>query len=97
MIDWNKTTRDEILRINSIAKMACYLDPLLDLLSVQMDLEACHTHGCPLDLERLHNADQVNLMHDIAGISRHLDRDTGQLGGNFLPRFARQEIESQQN
>lgn len=88
MIDWDKATRDEVVAINKIAKMAVYLDPTLDLLSVQMDLEACHTHGCPLDLERLGNADQTNLMHDVAGIRRHLNRETGQLENCFLPRYA---------
>jgi hypothetical protein len=69
--------------------MAKTLDPSLDLLSIQMDLEACHTHGCPLDLERMREAKKSDLMHDVAGIRRHLDRDTGELRDCFLPRFAK--------
>lgn len=58
----------------------------LDLL---MDLEACHCNGAPLDLVALHEAaSDGDLVHDVAGISRHIDRDTGKLGGCFLPRYA---------
>ena len=91
MIDWNKTTHEEVLLINRIAKQAVSLDPTLDLLQVQMDLEACHTCGCPLGLKRMMQADQANLMHDIGGISRHLNHDTGELGDCFWPRFAKRE------
>lgn len=91
MIDWSKTSRDDSLAINKIAKMACSLDPALDVLSVQMDLEACHSNGCPLDLERMQEAKQSDLMHDVGGIRRHLDRDTGALRDFFVPRFAKAE------
>ena len=56
--------------------------------SAQMDLTACHANGCPLDLQRLLDADDFNLAHDVYGISRHIDRETGTLTGCFLPRFA---------
>lgn len=56
----------------------------------EMDLTACHANGCPLDLEAMltwpHDFD---LAHDIHGIERHIDRDTGVLRDFFLPRFAR--------
>jgi hypothetical protein len=57
-------------------------------LSMQMDLVAAHANGCPLDFQRLENADDFNLLHDVLGIERHLNRVTGQLAGFFLPRFA---------
>ena len=53
-----------------------------------MDLDACHSNGCPLKLEALLEADDFNFAHDVFGIRRHLDRSTGELGGCFLPRFA---------
>jgi hypothetical protein len=90
MINWNKTTFEEMLLISRITKQACTLDPTLNALSVQMDLEACHTCGCPLDLQRPLAADQANLMHDIGGIRRHINRDTGMLQDCFVPRFAMQ-------
>lgn len=58
----------------------------IDLL---MDLEACHSNGCPLDLSRMAASQRdFDLVHDVAGIHRHLDRATGKLGELFRPRFA---------
>lgn len=60
---------------------------------LRMDLQATHA-TTPLRLEELAEADDFNLVHDVAGIWRHLDRDGdsptgGQLTGFFVPRFAR--------
>lgn len=54
-----------------------------------MDLVACHGSGCPLDLDRLLEASDFDLAHDVAGITRHIDRETGELRDCFLPRFTR--------
>lgn len=51
-----------------------------------MDITACHVNGCPLDLERLLNADDFNFSHDIFGINRHLNHETGKLENHFRPR-----------
>jgi hypothetical protein len=61
---------------------------------VIMDLIATHANGCPLDFARLERADDFNLMHDVDGIGAHLDRDTGELGDCFLPRFARKPVQA---
>lgn len=58
-------------------------------LDYQMDITATHVNGCPLDLQRMLDADDFNFAHDVFGIERHLDRSTGQLLDCFLPRFAR--------
>lgn len=58
----------------------------LDRLSTTMDLTAVHANGCPLDLEKLAKADNFNLLHDVFGIARHLDRKTGKLRDFFDPR-----------
>lgn len=58
------------------------------LLDIQMDIEACHANGCPLRLSDLLAADDFNFMHDVAGIARHVDHDTGRLRDCFVPRFA---------
>lgn len=58
----------------------------LDRMSTQMDLSATHANGNPLDLDRLLAFDDFNFMHDITGIYRHLNRDTGKLGNFFRPR-----------
>lgn len=59
----------------------------IDGLSMLMDVTATHANGCPLKLAELADADEFNFAHDIGGIVRHLDRETGHLGGCFLPRF----------
>lgn len=63
----------------------------VNLTELWMDIVACHANGCPLDLERLSKADDFNIAHDVFGISRHLNRDTGELMNCFLPRFAKKE------
>jgi hypothetical protein len=73
--------------ISCIASRAKKIDPEINRLSTEMDLVATHANGCPLDLEALHEADDFNLMHDIYGIARHIDRSTGKLENFFLPRL----------
>jgi hypothetical protein len=53
-----------------------------------MDITACHANGTPLDLHRLLEASPQDLAHDVFGIARHIDRETGKLTGCFLPRYA---------
>lgn len=62
--------------------------PMTDRRDLVMDLDAAHSNGCALDLKRLAEADDFNLAHDVGGIARHINRNTGRLGGCFLPRFA---------
>lgn len=52
-----------------------------------MDLAAAH-ETCPLDLERLLAFADSDFVHDVFGIERHLNRQSGHLGGCFLPRCA---------
>jgi hypothetical protein len=58
-------------------------------LSVQMDIAATHANGTPIRFRAFAEADDFNLLHDLVGIARHIDRRTGRLGGQFLPRCAR--------
>jgi hypothetical protein len=53
-----------------------------------MDILAAHANGCPLKLHALLEADDFNFAHDVFGIERHLNRNTGQLEHCFLPRYA---------
>lgn len=85
-------TREDADLIEKIAIRAIALSAAhgvkRDLLSIEMDLTACHLNGTPLRLDALLAADDFNLAHDVFGIERHLDRTTGRLKGFFLPRFA---------
>ena len=57
------------------------------VLDISMDLSACHVTN-PLRLADLHAADNFNLLHDVGGIDRHLNRETGEIEGHFSPRFS---------
>ena len=58
-----------------------------DRLTITMDITACHANGNPLRLADLLAADDFNFFHDIGGIARYIDRDTGKLTDLFSPRF----------
>lgn len=79
--------------INAIAKraVACAMEFggwTYNLTDAEMDVTACHANGNPLKLAALLKADNFNFMHDVFGIRRHLDRDTGKLNDFFSPRFS---------
>lgn len=61
----------------------------VDAATVALDISACIEGGCQLRLEDMLEASDFDLMHDVLGINKHLDRDTYQLKDCFLPRFAR--------
>jgi hypothetical protein len=81
--------RDEALIIDRIASRAIGLGIYRDRLECHMDVTACHANGNPLRLEALADAPRdFDFVHDLAGIRRHLDRDTGQLRDCFSPRYS---------
>jgi hypothetical protein len=53
-----------------------------------MDITATHANGCPLRLKELLAAEPFNFAHDVFGIRRHLNRETGALENCFVPRYA---------
>lgn len=65
-----------------------------DRIEIYMDLKLCHGN-CPLDLQAMLDADEngyaYDFSHDIGGIARHLNRDTGKLEDFFMPRFAKHQ------
>jgi hypothetical protein len=62
--------------------------PTGEKINLQMDLVACHNHGCRINFRKLLNAPDFDFLHDILGIGHHLNRETGQLEDFFLPRCA---------
>lgn len=84
--DVTKEESELILKIAQRVIGMLKWDPKL-LMDIEMDLTATHANGCPLDLEGLLKADNFNLTHDIIGIRQHLNRETGELEGGFLPRY----------
>ena len=89
--EFNATPKENLI-IYDIVRRAEDLGVIFsNRVSLMMDLDACHSNGCRLDLLGLLLADDHNFTHDIAGIQRHIDRFTGKLGDCFVPRFAERE------
>jgi hypothetical protein len=57
-------------------------------MDIMMDLCAVVAQGCSLRLIPLRDADDFDFAHDVFGIRKHLDRETGTLQDHFWPRFA---------
>lgn len=76
-----------------LVKGAAATDHWYDRLTCEMDIRAAHANGTPLNFDKFLAFDDFNFTHDIVGIARHMDRETGELGGYFLPRCARPEVE----
>lgn len=94
MIRWN-AKKSDVLLVQAIANRAVATAKRLrinyDRTDSEMDLLAVHLNGCRLDLKKLLQTDDFNFNHDVFGIRRHLDRETGQLKDCFLPRSAAPE------
>jgi len=89
MINLN-TTKKEMQLIVKIAQRAFSMDMgYEDFQALNMDIAACHLNGNPLKLEELLNADDFNFAHDVNGINRHMNRETGKLTNSFSPRYSK--------
>ena len=86
MINWDKLTREDSEIIHNCVSRAAKMFEVKDRLSLIMDIEAAHIIN-PLKLRELYDADNFNFAHDICGIQRHINRNTGEMGDCFLPRF----------
>jgi hypothetical protein len=85
-------TKDELDQIQRIVargqELAKRHGAEYSVMNMSMDITATHANGTPLDLGGLANADDHNFSHDLFGIARHINRETGKLEGCFVPRFA---------
>ena len=74
-------------KIESIAKRATGLLNW-DAATIALDLAACIEGGCSLRLDDMLQANVLDLLHDVCGINKNLNRETYQLENCFYPRFA---------
>ncbi len=91
MVNFNVSTNADYwigVIVRRAEKEAAEHDTSLDPVSLAMDLTAIHANGCPLKLMSFAAAEPYDFVHDIVGITSHIDRKTGKLTGCFLPRFA---------
>ncbi len=84
-----KRTQEEDVLIERAVLRARTLGDQRASIEISMDLSATNANGCPLDFDKLLAFDDFSFLHDIYGIARHLDRESGQLNDCFLPRCAR--------
>jgi len=81
--------REEMQLISKIVdrafntEMQAHYSSKLDMF---MDIEAVH-NDCPLNLQNLLEADNLNFFHDVIGIYENLNRKTKRLENCFVPRF----------
>lgn len=87
MIEFAKFTDEEQTAVDRIIERAMKLDVGFERLTLRMDLAATHNQ-VPLNLDAFAAGDAFNFAHDIGGIARHMDRETGKLTDCFVPRFA---------
>lgn len=95
MVEFAKLTVEELALALSVAIRAQELFQRVGVErergEIVMDLALTH-NACPIDFERLAEFSDGDFAHDISGISRHLNRITGELEDCFVPRCAlRQE------
>lgn len=74
--------------MKQIAARAEQMNVYSDEVDCEMDLAAVHAR-LPLDLYKLLKFNDFNFLHDCTGIRDKLNRRTGSLTDNFLPRCAR--------
>ena len=92
----NDKEKNEYELITIIAKRTLQIfremeiDPSLDQQDIAISLHLCNEF-CPLDLERFAKGEPFHIVHDILGILRHLNHNTGLLEDCFVPRFAKYE------
>jgi len=87
MIKWSELTAEDGMKIHNIVQRAQKL-VRGNLMDIEMDVSACHLM-CPLDLGKLLVIDDFNFVHDVCGISQHINRETGKLEHCFVPRCSR--------
>jgi hypothetical protein len=86
--NWHVTAKEKPF-IDAIVTRAAELFPERNRTDIAMDIVATHNHACRLRLADLLAADDFNFAHDIAGIGKHLNRETLRLTNCFWPRFNR--------
>lgn len=92
MIALEITNKEDARTIMEIAQraraMAAADGQEYTVFDADMDIRACHLNGCRLNLGKLLAADDFNFAHDVYGIRRHLNRETGRMENCFFPRSA---------
>lgn len=89
-LNWAISPQDMAL-VSKIAErgveMGAACKVTVDAQLAMMDVACVHCNGTPLKLLQMLMASPDDFSHDFVGIMRHVNRKTGQLMGDFKPRF----------
>lgn len=87
MIKFNQIPMGDLRKIHQRAAKLAGFD--IDWMSFCMDMGAANgvNGNLPIDVAGLLAADDFNFAHDVFGIMRHINRETGAIDGFFVPRF----------
>lgn len=89
MVDWNITKQENSLIQKIVARFIALAvlkyEIKQDPATNAMDLIAAH-NDVVMDLGKLLGASDTDLLHDMFGIQKYMDRDTGKLDPCFKPR-----------
>jgi hypothetical protein len=91
MIKWSKLTKTDIKNIKKVITRVRALEYGQDnIKNIDMDISACHISENPLDFDKLLSFDDFSFVHDVYGIQKNIDRETGKLMNCFCPRCSKQ-------
>ena len=94
MINWKISKEDaDFIRVIVDKQIAADLIDIRDVRTFNMDLTVCHLNGNPLRLADMAEASARDVAHDVFGIRRYIDRETGKLTDFFTPRFSASTVE----
>ena len=84
--------RELILTMFEISKRADELGILaVDRLTLKMDLENVNKK-IKMNFKELLKSEDIDFIHDIYNIQMFMDRESGELINDFIPRFAYQDL-----
>jgi len=94
-IDWKISQEDEALIRKIVNRVAEHAFDKFDVVSAMMDVYVVHRYICPLDLKRMADGKDADIIHDVYGIMKNLNRNSIKLKNYFIPRFELRDKDSE--
>lgn len=91
VVSFERTKEENALITAVVLRAADSLGLAKNHWDLHMDLCAAHANGCPIDFQKLLDADDATFGHDVLGVRKYINRQTGELEECFVPRCAKRE------